>query len=320
MPIHVHMFPTCGLPHPTPHPRVLLLLWQLLVPGASFLGHLAGLLAGHAWASGLLWELPSSWVLRMEGAAGHTLGGGSSGSAGVGASWAAALPAWVPSVVGAAAGRGTAWVMRGLVEPAARKFANCRGYVPLPGSGLPTFTSASPAFALPGSSGSGGGPLPWGNAGAGAGGWGAWGAAPSIGAYVRFFGGRGGSGGGAGGPGAAGAAGGLLPGSGPGAGGTLVGVPSGAPTAPPPYYPSPASAAAGPGGAAGAGQGHGQQSGLPLSSSSAGGSLWPHHKEKDEPGRGGAAAAVAGPGVGMSNQEEEAVFSGSGRTLGGGCT
>ncbi|KAL4433702.1 hypothetical protein ABPG75_000143 [Micractinium tetrahymenae] len=42
-------------------PWVLLVIWQLLVPRASLLGHLTGLLVGHAFVTGRLrWLLPSS--------------------------------------------------------------------------------------------------------------------------------------------------------------------------------------------------------------------------------------------------------------------
>ena len=43
------------------YPWALLLFWQLLMPGVSFLGHLGGVLAGQAYAWGWLrWAVPSS--------------------------------------------------------------------------------------------------------------------------------------------------------------------------------------------------------------------------------------------------------------------
>eukprot|EP00884_Botryococcus_braunii_P019360 jgi/Botrbrau1/6107/Bobra.331_2s0004.2 len=51
------------------YPWALLILWQLLVPGVSFLGHLGGVLGGEALVRGWLrWILPTSGVIqRVEG-------------------------------------------------------------------------------------------------------------------------------------------------------------------------------------------------------------------------------------------------------------
>lgn len=43
------------------YPWAMMLLWQLLLPGVSFLGHLGGVLAGEAHVRGWLnWMTPSS--------------------------------------------------------------------------------------------------------------------------------------------------------------------------------------------------------------------------------------------------------------------
>ena len=43
------------------YPWALLLFWQLLMPGVSFLGHLGGVLTGQAYVWGWLrWAVPSS--------------------------------------------------------------------------------------------------------------------------------------------------------------------------------------------------------------------------------------------------------------------
>eukprot|EP00197_Chlamydomonas_leiostraca_P001134 CAMPEP_0202886122 /NCGR_PEP_ID=MMETSP1391-20130828/42013_1 /ASSEMBLY_ACC=CAM_ASM_000867 /TAXON_ID=1034604 /ORGANISM="Chlamydomonas leiostraca, Strain SAG 11-49" /LENGTH=339 /DNA_ID=CAMNT_0049569387 /DNA_START=60 /DNA_END=1076 /DNA_ORIENTATION=- len=50
------------------YPWALLLLWQLLVPGASFLGHASGIIAGQLWVTGHLTalSLPRSAVVWVE--------------------------------------------------------------------------------------------------------------------------------------------------------------------------------------------------------------------------------------------------------------
>jgi len=53
-------------------PWALMLLIQLVVPGASFLGHLAGLLAGEAWVGGLLQRLSPS-ATQVANAEAHPL-------------------------------------------------------------------------------------------------------------------------------------------------------------------------------------------------------------------------------------------------------
>ena len=48
------------------YPWALLLLWQLLLPGVSFLGHLGGVMAGEALSRGLLaWCWPSQARLQV---------------------------------------------------------------------------------------------------------------------------------------------------------------------------------------------------------------------------------------------------------------
>lgn len=43
------------------YPWALMLFWQLLMPGVSFLGHLGGVLAGQAYVwAWLRWAIPSS--------------------------------------------------------------------------------------------------------------------------------------------------------------------------------------------------------------------------------------------------------------------
>lgn len=48
------------------YPWALLMLWQLLLPGVSFLGHLGGVVAGEALSRGLLgWVWPSQSNLQV---------------------------------------------------------------------------------------------------------------------------------------------------------------------------------------------------------------------------------------------------------------
>ena len=48
------------------YPWMLLVVWQLLMPGVSFLGHLGGVAAGQAYAWGWLrWAMPPSSVFQV---------------------------------------------------------------------------------------------------------------------------------------------------------------------------------------------------------------------------------------------------------------
>ncbi len=48
------------------YPWVLLVVWQLLMPGVSFLGHLGGVAAGQAFAWGWLrWALPPASAFQV---------------------------------------------------------------------------------------------------------------------------------------------------------------------------------------------------------------------------------------------------------------
>ncbi|KAG1678752.1 hypothetical protein FOA52_012791 [Chlamydomonas sp. UWO 241] len=67
------------------YPWVLLVLWQLLVPAASFLGHLSGLLAGQLWVGGHLRSLSLSRATAARIEASPTV------------AWLAARPSFVPS-------------------------------------------------------------------------------------------------------------------------------------------------------------------------------------------------------------------------------
>ena len=48
------------------YPWMLLVIWQLLVPGVSFLGHLGGVAAGQAYAWGWLrWAMPPAAAFQV---------------------------------------------------------------------------------------------------------------------------------------------------------------------------------------------------------------------------------------------------------------
>ena len=48
------------------YPWMLLVIWQLLVPGVSFLGHLGGVAAGQAYAWGWLrWAMPPASAFQV---------------------------------------------------------------------------------------------------------------------------------------------------------------------------------------------------------------------------------------------------------------
>ena len=50
------------------YPWVLLVVWQLLMPGVSFLGHLGGVAAGQVYVWGLLrWALPPVAAFQARG-------------------------------------------------------------------------------------------------------------------------------------------------------------------------------------------------------------------------------------------------------------
>ena len=49
------------------YPWMLLVIWQLLVPGVSFLGHLGGVAAGQAYAWGWLrWAMPPASAFQVK--------------------------------------------------------------------------------------------------------------------------------------------------------------------------------------------------------------------------------------------------------------